>query len=929
MYILAQIFFLSRLSATDRLGSARSVASAASAASLSPSAGSAAPMDLFRAANDNKKEKISICCVDLNTRYLVRVTLRFFTALYRLLLFLLIWRIIGGAWLIAIIFWEFSFHFGIYYVSKELIFMEAFMGFVWQKISIKNVEVDKIWRDDDNVISTGIIIYQILLGIGGLGLLCAMFVLSDTTFNGCCDGMELDTFTIGALVVLILCILPGVIVMIHLLFDVCWFCTDETEENATIFVVFCFMFLRMSILFVFCILFNYSIYFCIMGVDLLFILMYAMTMRRCLCFNKMIINYIVVTFLKFYSQLAMIDTRFLLFGFHFFHSFVYYMLIVFMLIYSKDLNISFVNTYDETVKHFLGDSGSDIDSIIIGLLVFVGVLGIVLPIWTFYLLFKAEIINENVSNDRTLQALSQSGDIYGIIEFMEFGGAGSSGDGGLTDTEVAQYIEKALESHDFKYNRFPHMEFLKQYEIMRHLYDQYNIKLSENYQTQLMDQLNTRPKKLDRFKFKFKDDDKLLRSFLFDCIDTRVTYSQVVSLYQQLKIKPIFDFIVKCARDKKISWESEWRALWESDIVKYEFKQQLVFINAFVTGHSDEFNLQYAEEFVASYFGINWERYALEKRRDFALSICHVSNIIIPIAMQKKYMSSLTVSDAKAIESYSPKWMYSFNGELLAPLYAKLEMKSIGKCFVNYIKTTPINKWNDTLNLSTFPYELIIEIIDNCIIEKNVYHDTCWSDKTIISISRFSILQQCTIMTKLYKAHGVRMGNDEQKAFISKLNASEFIDHYKVSRNRDNGDDDKGKTDDQSEDVIREDDKDVWNVVIDGVATDSKTFLNLFSLQMLPMLYNKLEMKIIHDHFLHLIRTTDVATWDTPIDVSYFTPDLVEDVLKEITLALKTLNPGQKQMIQWVHPVSFDKNQKTDQLLYQFHKYTSVAICLV
>ena len=55
------------------------------------------------------------------------------------------WRIIGGAWFVGILFWEFLFYCALYYFTKDLVFMEAIMGYVCQNITVSN-EHKKFWQ---------------------------------------------------------------------------------------------------------------------------------------------------------------------------------------------------------------------------------------------------------------------------------------------------------------------------------------------------------------------------------------------------------------------------------------------------------------------------------------------------------------------------------------------------------------------------------------------------------------------------------------------------------------------------------------------------------------------------------------------------------------------------------------------------------------
>ena len=69
-----------------------------------------------------------------------------FIILHRLLLWFLIWRIIGGIWLIACILYQLTFYSIICYITKEHIFLENIMGSVlqWVEILIFLISLDMI-----------------------------------------------------------------------------------------------------------------------------------------------------------------------------------------------------------------------------------------------------------------------------------------------------------------------------------------------------------------------------------------------------------------------------------------------------------------------------------------------------------------------------------------------------------------------------------------------------------------------------------------------------------------------------------------------------------------------------------------------------------------------------------------------------------------
>ena len=130
----------------------------------------------FQSANfeEESKENVyyhntrCICC-SFNIKYFVhRIIWRLFIILHRLILWVLLWRIIGGFWLIWCMLVEFIFYAVVYYFTQKNVFFESIMGYVLQQVEFdekyKHLEVANV-NDLNRYIVVSTLMYALFLSI--------------------------------------------------------------------------------------------------------------------------------------------------------------------------------------------------------------------------------------------------------------------------------------------------------------------------------------------------------------------------------------------------------------------------------------------------------------------------------------------------------------------------------------------------------------------------------------------------------------------------------------------------------------------------------------------------------------------------------------------------------------------------------------------
>ena len=143
----------------------------------------------------------SLNCCSFNIEYYIhRIIWRLFVILHRLILWVLIWRIIGGFWLICCISYEFAYYTVIYFFTRKNVFFESIMGYVLQHMKFidkyKSLEYTRApgqWFYAYLILTTTV--YSIIL--------CILFILSKFNVFDCCIGMNMSAFLLSGLLYLV------------------------------------------------------------------------------------------------------------------------------------------------------------------------------------------------------------------------------------------------------------------------------------------------------------------------------------------------------------------------------------------------------------------------------------------------------------------------------------------------------------------------------------------------------------------------------------------------------------------------------------------------------------------------------------------------------------------------------------------------------
>ena len=155
-------------------------------------------------------------------------------------------------------------------------------------------------------------------------------------------------------------------------------------------------------------------------------------------------------------------------------------------------------------------------------MIFCCVFSLVLPFWTYCLVSTKSILHYAASNERTLSSMSKSGDIYGICEIIEFAGIIHNKQIDIDfNNELREYLEKCVETYEFKKAVFILSNFLEQYQIVKYVNDNYDVKItfkSHSIKNALRKQINSK-----EFSYQFKNNNPLLNSYVNNCFESANT----------------------------------------------------------------------------------------------------------------------------------------------------------------------------------------------------------------------------------------------------------------------------------------------------------------------------------------------------------------------------------------------------------------------
>ena len=353
----------------------------------------------------------------------------------------------------------------------------------------------------------------------------------------------------------------------------------------------------------------------------------------------------------------------------------------------------FVNTYDDTIQFLLTDG--EIDIVIICLLSFAGILTIFLPLWTHQLLVNEKVINNNVSNDRTLSAMSASGDILGIIEFVEFAS--------LSNVAARLYVTKTIETINFKDNIFPFMPLLQQYQLMKYLYQEYGLQLSSEFQNRLIVDVITDPKKRKRFKYKFKDDDQSLEAFINDCIDVDNIFRSLPSLYCQHMFVPIRNLLIKYVETRGTQW-NKWSL--PVDLSDCDWQNIMLSIKTFTVDMENEF----PDKDIEKNFYIHWNKLLPVEQVQIVGYCFEIAKLKLSDTKQHSLMSGWNKGDVAANDPKLQPFIDSLTPEFLPLLFLRLFFDY----FLDFTQQESQNgfqNWDPPMDISYFSHSMMQQLI--------------------------------------------------------------------------------------------------------------------------------------------------------------------------------------------------------------------------
>lgn len=289
----------------------------------------------------------------LNTSFINRIAWRMVNVVSRVCTWFLIWRLIGGAWLVSLILFEFFYYSIIAFLTKQFIFFEAFMGFILFKIIFVDDAVELLLNNHSCKWNDFLWVYQTLTGIIYLMGLTVLFCISSNSTHistGLSFSMDIEEFaviwyiTVGLLLFccILICTFQGlsIIIIAH---TQQWISSIISLGRTIAYLMICIMF-------------TYYIFALLIAIDAMIIIL-----RQLYLFNSatgmlkgMVVDFVLLfspswMFAQAVSEVPDVHS-YLLYGFQHFYSFMYFLLLIFFGLHGNDLNISYVVDYDSTTR---------------------------------------------------------------------------------------------------------------------------------------------------------------------------------------------------------------------------------------------------------------------------------------------------------------------------------------------------------------------------------------------------------------------------------------------------------------------------------------------------------------------------------------------------------------------------------------------------
>ena len=445
-------------------------------------------------------------CPFFNEWFVLRLIWRFMDVTSRLCLWFLIWRIMGGAWVIIIIFFELFYYSLLTLLTNNLIALEGFMGAIIE-YTIINPSTETLQQCLETIDNNE---YVDKVIIGHNLTTAAIFEIVIIVFLTISDGESellmqciIMTSIISVIVPLVTFIFLNIIVgidriQILLIYDMCLFLT-RAYGMFMITLIFGYMYLGVIIL-----------------IDIIFVIGLTFKIHDDNFFSVAIIILFVSTMpLKFTFNYKVFNDLFsYTFGFQSFMSLLYYLILLYFTL--TNTNITLVNN-DTTREIFKNDS------IIAFLLVYVGICVVLLPPLTYWLVHVKRMINESGTSNLTLKKITKSGNIIALFEMLEFGI-------GVDKHDASNMLQNIINQKSFIDKFFPTQAFLTQCQIMDHLSANYSLKISPESQKSFVNNFN-----LKHANFKFADETSFETFF-----NQNLDMSDLINLYDAIKSHTIF-----------------------------------------------------------------------------------------------------------------------------------------------------------------------------------------------------------------------------------------------------------------------------------------------------------------------------------------------------------------------------------------------------
>ena len=431
--------------------------------------------------------------------WVIRIIWRFMDISSRLCVWFLIWRVVGAAWFVSFLLFEFIFYLALYILTKEFILLQCITGFVCRVLFIDLVNDEKFMNHRDMYdLFFALCIYQVFtlsLAIVVITILLSLWSL----------------FLIEWIIIVCVGCIPPILMWLFSLF-----CCDGVWSNLPQYSVFLLTMTRFVVYLVIIVLFGYIPFFTFVFLDV--VVLYSIFRFLDAKESKISeLNHNIVHLLKLYivsiSKLMLLtkqsingDNSNFLHGFQYF-MFIFYNITLYLFIF-LDVNVLFVNDY-QTQRYIMINNKLEFN-IVLYFLIYVTCCAIIMPIFTYILQYELTMVNLYSTNDRSFPALAETGDVLGLIEISHFGK-------NVESKVLKKYLQTAIFKDNFIGNLYHQIPLVDMLHIMQYLKQHYDLRLSLLSQMSFVHQIQEKQKQWKLF-IKGDSDPKVLKEVL-GCFD--------------------------------------------------------------------------------------------------------------------------------------------------------------------------------------------------------------------------------------------------------------------------------------------------------------------------------------------------------------------------------------------------------------------------